>query len=225
MSYDATMVVPDSWEPMYGTRAFNIDAEGYLTGVIYRTRWLPGENIATCRSARRMVTTPYASYTIREPIDDDEPGREIEPGHMLACGPAGGQGMGGCGFHAFLEGSNDYGSAGVRVSGVVALYGRGVRGTRGGRFSKARIVALHVPQRLIPGYTLSDLSKLHAFRHQIFDPSLRPNCCVRPYNQIDPAQLERLRSNYRGIPFYRTFADMVRAHPTTAPHTPEEGQS
>jgi len=211
------MDTPFAYGAVYGTRSWYVDTDGYLTGVVYKQRWLPGENLATCRRIRKEYVDPTTgrSWVNYSQVPPGDPGLPIEPGHMVRCGAeltlhnaTRAQGFGGCGFHAYLEGSNDYRSA-ADASGVVALYGRGVRGTRGGRFMKARIVALFIPRDL-------DAMRSDPDHHR------------RLYADMTAEQLQRLddtvqakylavRARYPGIPFYDSWVDMLRNHPTTPP--------
>lgn len=204
----------------YGTRSWLIDDDGFLTGIVYRQRWLPGENVATCRASfDEQIGYLGNSWTVRRPMDADEPGNPITPGHMIECGPAAGQGMGGRGFHGFLEGSNDYKTSST-ASGVVALYGRGVRGARGGRFVKARIVAIWIRKYDFCGPYKQDVDRAHALRHLLMRDTLPPGCCEP--NEASRVRYQKVRANYPGVPFYDTWDEMLRHHPTTAPLPPKE---
>lgn len=114
-----------------GTRSFEIDRLGRLTGVSYRTVWRPGENEAKCLE-RDNVSTFITGTSGRL---QESP----RSAHSLAeCAH---------GFYGYYEGSNDYYAEG-RVMAVIEAYGEAVIGTRGFRAAKARIVALHVPAEL-----------------------------------------------------------------------------
>lgn len=117
-----------------GARAWNIDDDGWLVGVMRPQVWVPGENHAECR---RFVLPPVRSVIINGssvPVTVS-PGRvSVEPAEhpIQDCGH---------GFYAFYEGSNDYGRP-ARVSGVIQGYGKTVIGSRGFRCMKARILAI-----------------------------------------------------------------------------------
>ena len=114
-----------------GTRSFDVDKLGRLRGVAYSAVWRPGENQAECMErhyemAMFGVSTAPA-FSLR---------KSDKPEHSIAeCNH---------GFYGYYEGSNDYYEAG-RIMGVIEAYGEAVIGTRGFRASKARIVALHIP--------------------------------------------------------------------------------
>lgn len=116
-----------------GTRSFDVDKLGRLLGVAYAAVWLPGENQAKCMD--RSYDFAYSS-TLRPEWRVMESGRP--PHSMTVCGH---------GLYGYYEGSNDYYSPG-RVMGVVEAYGETIIGTRGFRASKARIVALHIPEEV-----------------------------------------------------------------------------
>lgn len=102
-----------------GVRSFSVDELGRLTGIHYRQVWAPGENLAECRK------------------EDDGHTEVIDFGaHLPDCA---------CGFYGYYDGSNDYRSSGATITAVVEGYGSTVIGSRGFRCSKARIVALHIP--------------------------------------------------------------------------------
>lgn len=217
-------LTPFAFGAIYGTRSWHIDREGYLTGVVYKQRWLPGENHATCRRISREHVDPVTgrSWIQYSTVPADDPGLPIKPGHMVVCGgdlsgntATRNQGFGGCGFHAYLEGSNDY-RASADASGVVALYGRGVRGTRGGRFMKARIVALFVPRNL--DAMLADPDH----HRRIFSPGLTTELLQRLDDAVQTKFLA-VRARYPGIPFYDQWDEMLRQHPTTPPPLPQDG--
>lgn len=101
---------------MRGARSFLVSDDEWLTGVVYKQRWLPGVNTATCMNNAIVHTTQHS---------------------MLACKH---------GFYAYHDGSNDYHHrfpcVNGTVSGVVEGFGEVMVGTRGFRCMKARIVAL-----------------------------------------------------------------------------------
>ena len=209
---------PFAYGAIYGTRTWCIDRTGYLTGVIYKQRWTPGENLATCRNVRRDMVDHVTgrSFTIHNGIPDDHPGYPIEPGHMVECsngrigiaGPTGrAAGFGGCGFHAYLQGSNDYKNSGD-ASGVVALYGRGVVGTLGGRFMKARIVALFLPRTLAEAMD-DDQHRYYSPRH------VRGG--AREGRRPDPRQL---RGRPRPLPRHPLLRHVGRHVARPPHHTP-----
>lgn len=129
-----------SIEPVKGARAFDVDPLGRLRGVTYDQVWTPGQNESTCRtdglavSFRAMSMTLYGHTGGYVPFSA-EPLPRPDPHSLVDCK---------CGFYGYYDGSNDYHKP-ERVSGVVEGYGEVVIGTRGFRATKARIVALYIP--------------------------------------------------------------------------------
>lgn len=207
-----------------GSRAFDVDSLGRLTGVSHKTIWTPGENTAECKApkterwfaqmvklmnqtqivdsgidpgfladarsynqqrqlrASRHYIAPsldfknlfndmeialFGAFNVKEKpdlesfltldhaalkrasdeykekkrVEEEEKARKEAEAKKLDL-------MEHCthGFHAYYEGSNDYGEDDERVNGVIEGYGETVVGTRGFRSMKARIVALHIPK-------------------------------------------------------------------------------
>lgn len=118
-----------------GTRSFALDKLGRLTGVAYKVVWKPGENEARCMA--RDVDMYMGSMGATRFTDVVRPADR--PEHSIAdCEH---------GFYGYYDGSNDYYEPG-RIMAVVEGYGDTIIGTRGFRASKARIVALHLPDGL-----------------------------------------------------------------------------
>lgn len=145
-----------------GTRSFNVDKLGRLTGVNYKQVWTPGENAATCRKgdATGGIIGGFGSqmfaysFTINPPDDTSVVAKKVvDKARKEAAEKAKRDLLVDCahGFYGYYDGSNDYYEPG-RVMGVIEGYGETVIGTRGFRCMKARIVAIripkHVPDRL-----------------------------------------------------------------------------
>jgi hypothetical protein len=115
-----------------GVRSFRIDPQGWLTGVVYRTRWSNDVNTAECRRTETympMYGSPVGGYVAAPPLPE---------GHGMAV----------CrhGFYAYGDQSNDYYQPGL-VSGVIYGWGKEVMvGTRGFRCMRARIAALCITE-------------------------------------------------------------------------------
>lgn len=124
--------------PVRGIRAFNVDSLGRLRGIHHRHVWRPGENVAECKaSSVELALRPYLGGFVSIGIDPSAvPAPKPKAHDMAKCT---------CGFYGFLDGSADYHDA-DRVEGVVEAYGDVHLGTRGFRASKARIVALCLPE-------------------------------------------------------------------------------
>lgn len=105
-----------------GVRSFSVDDLGRLTGIHYKQVWMPGENLAECRREHDFGRPPKTVTDFGA--------------HLPDCN---------CGFYGYYDGSNDYRSSGSTITAVIEGYGSTVIGSRGFRCSKARIVALHIP--------------------------------------------------------------------------------
>lgn len=128
-------------------------------------------------------------------------GRPIESAsHLKACH---------CGFYAFTEGSSDYRGV-TRVTGVVKMYGLVVPGSHGSRAQRAEIVALHIRRDGDDAEPPTDGRVDHMRRSGFFND-------VKPVTRL---QEWALRNNYRGVPFFDSFEEMVAAFPVNP--TPKE---
>lgn len=113
-----------------GARSFTVDKLGRLAGVTYKIVWTPGENVAKCYKRE------YDSYAMTYSFSTSARTVAVtEPHEITTCGH---------GFYGYYDGSDDYHEPGM-ISGVIEGYGETLIGTRGFRASKARIVALHIP--------------------------------------------------------------------------------
>lgn len=149
-----------SIEPVKGARAFDVDKLGRLRGVTYDQVWKPGENVATCQAdamtMQSLIAYPGSWYGRSAggshpvvPITRYTTGvdafRKPKPPHgLVGCK---------CGFYGYYDGSNDYHKP-ERISAVVEGYGEVVIGTRGFRATKARIVALTIPDTVSPALAM-----------------------------------------------------------------------
>lgn len=126
---------------IYGFRAFDINRDSRLTGVIYEKPWTGGVNTAECFNPYRRPETeqlkadrgfglgPYRDRRL-EPI---HPGPDDRSHNMKDCA---------CGWWAFFSADMDNPFSDYsRVAAVVRLSGRSVIGTRGIRSVYAEIVA------------------------------------------------------------------------------------
>ncbi len=148
-----------------------VAAEGLLSGV-FGAPWQRGENIAVCGGGLR----PAAGHAEQVPAP--------------CCG---------CGFWAYWAPRDALRSDHHRRAEVIGMmqgYGRTRIGTRGCRCGKARILALHVPERT------------RAFA--VWD--LRPQ---------DAAEI---LARYYGVPWYPSLEAMLAAHPPTADYLPRHRQ-
>jgi len=111
-----------------GVRSFQMDEDGWLTGMVYRQRWTNEVNEAECRRS----TTWVHGYV--KGIPTTIPAETLPPEHgMSVCRH---------GFYAYGDESRDYHQTGF-VSGVIYGWGKEVMiGTRGFRCMRARIAAL-----------------------------------------------------------------------------------
>lgn len=153
-----------------GVRSFDVDNFGRLTGVYYHSIWKPGENQAKCTrmhkpskvlAGKAEGITAGQNYVIQTGMSSVSFGitsntKLYALDHGLdKCGH---------GYYAYYDGSNDYRSDG-RVSAVVEGYGETVIGTRGFRATKAKILALHIPQVKKRGFRWQRLFPLRKINH------------------------------------------------------------
>jgi hypothetical protein len=126
-----------------GLRAFRLGTDGWLYGPLYPHRWTPAENTAKCSPAGRMIL--IWAHTMRVALAAGGQQAEPQVEHTLSglhCT---------CGFYAYLDGSqHTYANMPDGLAGIVEGYGTVTIGTRGFRASKARIVALVIPDRPTP---------------------------------------------------------------------------
>lgn len=120
-----------------GIRAFKVDADGHLTGVVHEQVWTPDVNEASCeigdlaRSIQRNIESLARAM--------GAPPTERRPHHVAGLGCQ-------CGFYAYFKGQNSYMGSG-QIAGIVEGYGVCTVGTRGFRAERARLVALVAPRR------------------------------------------------------------------------------
>lgn len=159
-----------------GTRAFDVDKLGRLTGVSFKDVWTPGENVAKCHRAevdiRAQFNTLYGFGSLfgmssREdqmneyinkrltgtflglPVDKVPAfSQAIEDKKEADARRKAEDRLPDCthGFYGYYEGSNDYRQKG-RINAVIEAYGEVVIGTRGFRAMKAKILAIHIPKK------------------------------------------------------------------------------
>lgn len=112
-----------------GARTFKVTDDGWLTGLFYKQRWLPGVNVAECMAHVRAFPI-YSTVAFTPPPVQEPRG----PHSMEDCKH---------GFYGYLEASNDYHRHGP-VFGVIEGWGESMQGPRGFRVMKAQILGLHV---------------------------------------------------------------------------------
>lgn len=146
--------VPDGINPIRGYRKFGLSPDGWLRGVSFPQRWLPGINEAHCHLARPVkgVVPPPQSRSIRFHgwggglgVRADENGDLVlAEGFERAACPGVARDNHGCGFYARHGGKLQYHMYGYdfTVSGVVDMWGQVELGPDGVRAQFARIVAL-----------------------------------------------------------------------------------
>lgn len=151
-------VVPDGINPVRGYRKFSLSPEGWLRGVSFPQRWVPGVNEAHCHLARPIkgVTPPpqarapfFLGWSNGLGVVQDEHGQLVlANGFEHAPCPGVARDNHGCGFYARHGGKLDYDMYGYdfTVSGVVDMFGQVEMGPQGVRAQYARIVALKAYQ-------------------------------------------------------------------------------
>lgn len=123
---------------LIGVRAFKVDTDATLTGVVHETRFLDGENLGEClqtpwmRVMGGMASTLFIHHLTGMPLQPSE--------HRVGT-----QGCT-CGYYAYFRGRNNWAQDGTIV-GLIEGYGVCTVGDRGFRAEKARLVALVVPHR------------------------------------------------------------------------------
>lgn len=130
-----------------GIRSWQIDGKGRLRGITHPAVWLPGENVATCRTRPRCPARavgggpnffydrptlgPRALDTKACKVDGCD-GKTHPPTHTFDADCE-------CGFWAYDEVAfKPHG----QVTGVIEGYGRTTIGTKGFRCEKAKVVGL-----------------------------------------------------------------------------------
>jgi hypothetical protein len=208
---------------LIGLRAFAVDDLGRLSGPAFGGIFKPDENVATCGGdspygkmnaqlnpalrASWTFTIPTGTWTPVE-VDDTPlsetakaPVRSKQPPHVVAgvnCG---------CGYYAYFNGDNTYAQT-DRVSAVVEGYGVCTVGDRGFRASKARLVALVLP----------DTEQKSRDRHARHYDSVYPELICRP--RAVAVNTVQIRRNYPDVPVYPTVAAALAEHPLTPPKAP-----
>lgn len=162
-----------------GVRCFKITPEGWLESLMYPVTWTPGENWAICMRAFNG-------------------GGKLEPADM---GPDCA-----CGFYAYWDGSNDYGSHGT-VNAVVEGYGVVNIGTKGFRAQKARLLALHVARPTAESLLDSFMGLGSSVLHQPIE------AIYSALTERWRTPRQRLATNYPDIPRFSTFEEMIDAFP------------
>lgn len=129
---------------IFATRSFNIDEEGYLTGITFGKRHLPGENIAECTTCDSYKAINRDMRELQKKMGDAgilsshlNKLEELPEPSMAECGH---------GFWAYFDKKDEFGGVGS-VSGVVTGYGEVIVGEKGIRSSKSRVVALLDPTK------------------------------------------------------------------------------
>lgn len=135
-----------------GIRDFDVDSLGRLRGITHTDVFKPGVNEGRC-SRGSMLTFRHVAASLGLPptaaralgvrttpnITDPEIGHVVG---ALDCT---------CGYYAYFDGANDYGSS-RRVTAIIEGFGVTTVGTRGFRSAKARLVALVLPTQRLAWY-------------------------------------------------------------------------
>lgn len=202
-----------------GTRAWSVDKQGRLRGIVFEKYWRPGENIAQCLRFKEIavsiqgpqvsiqgVTTTFSTSAFTTGLNFNSLTCPCGCGRLLGGGQVARElnpcsGMDpqcGCGFYGYQHGSNDYYSPGTGgkgpVGGVIRGYGKVILGTRGFRAEKVEILALYI-----------DAEKLQMADHKLDDGLIRA----------------RLAHNY-GVPIFEDYQQLLTEFP---PDMPERDDS
>jgi hypothetical protein len=122
---------------LIGSRSFSVTPDGWLTGYIRPQKWLPGVNEALClNQGQACGFTPDAGgeHTHSMACRGPKPCGKDVPNLLCQCG-----------FYAYFDGSLNYGAEPTTLSGIVEGFGHVLRGSRGFRCRKARVLALFIP--------------------------------------------------------------------------------
>lgn len=182
---------------------------GQLMGLYYPQAWVDGVNIAQCRKKdtefNYFAKRAYEDYELgrvdREPI----PPHTFDPvpqdgEHLPACN---------CGFYAYYDGSNDYYDPEKHgpdlITGVMEGWGEVLIGARGFRCTRARIVALCIPEK-------------HASREMILAhyPSVPNFVSFDRMVEVFPEEDGGARAEYREAQERALAAKMIREAETRA---------
>lgn len=184
-----------------GARAFGIDDDGFLTGVMFPQRWPQGVIEAQCW----RVKAPGCEH--ERPVVKQWTGQAACGCDALPdpCGKSPGHPRCLCGLYGYFDSSSTYASP-VRVSGVVAGWGRVLLGTRGFRAAKAAVLAIYLPPPTGP-------SVVDALRKG-------PLAAHLSGTYLDNPTRDRIRANYPDLPVYTQLNRMLADFP---PHPGHEG--
>lgn len=183
-----------------GARVWRVEDDGVLTGVTYRQPWTQGENVAHCvfSAAGKDGQAEYPEHWYRAKWNPTVVSSNVrrDKHHPGALGCT-------CGFFSYHEGDGMEWAATAgydrHVGGVVHVYGRMTRGSKGFRAEKARIVALTVPR-------WSDLAYGGRDDPEVFERR-RAEGIVR---------WEAVRTRYPDVPVYGDVWTALAAHPLSA---------
>jgi hypothetical protein len=113
-----------------GARSFRLNADGMLTGIVYRQVWTTGENFAICRKFDTFLSKSQLQFEQHSP--EDTRYRVAPTDTMMECRH---------GFYAYCDGNSDFPTTNA-IRAMIEGYGEVVIGSRGFRAMKAKIVAL-----------------------------------------------------------------------------------
>jgi hypothetical protein len=187
---------------LIGSRSFSVTPDGWLTGYIRPQKWLPGVNEAECLHqgmACGFVGDAGAEHSHTMACRGPRPcGKDVP---NLACQ---------CGFYAYFDGSLNYGAEPTTLSGIVEGFGHVLRGSRGFRCRKARVLALFIPPPVpavldVPVLQLTTAVGAQGYR-------------VRAYlSAVMEERVRLVRANYPGLAIFSDVHQMLAAYlPVTA---------
>lgn len=184
---------------LIGTRSFKVSGDGWLYGYIHEHQFNADVNIARClRADLACGYRPDAGGTHIHsrlcravvPCDKDVPNADCT-----------------CGFYAYTDGSLDYGVHVRMISGVIQGFGHVLRGSRGFRCKKARVLALYVPPRMPESLDAASQmwTPVGPGEHRIvnFRPTWLPDITV-----------DLLRDHYPAVEFYDDVDRMIADFPS-----------
>lgn len=224
----------------YGVRQWARNEEGKLKGV-HALVWEDGENTATCQTAHEVPFSLKESQLAAMKMERDQ--AQATAKRLAAVHPKGRRDMSeldvvaydaafgrftelekqlndpafkdcGCGFWAYWKfDPHEFHLGEKPVVGIVEGYGKTIRGSRGFRCAKARIVALHCAYeyvREIPG-NKKNRDESQPGWHQVFSADYEQGTADAIARLAQDEQ--ELQANYPSATVYSTLDAMMKMHP------------
>lgn len=192
-----------------GLRSFAVTSDGQLTGVTYAGRWADGENQAKC------ALTDSTFYSFESNDGAERYFSAPKPEHRVGgidCT---------CGYYGYFAGNDNEFQAGVHVESVIEAWGKMTLGNRGFRASKARIVALVIPEEVFPDSWVQKFSHRVSCKARTFGPHgwsypylANEAECQLPLFPF-PSLMGAIRKRYPSAQTFNSIEEAVAAFPLT----------